>query len=284
MAAATSLVLKIVIAVDEPALAEALRAKVLAFGGEPVMTVPGEARETDGQAVIELARDGVPAGAEPAANLRFLSVTGRCERHPDSPCGAGASPDYVVDETVGVEAVVRLAAAAAQRAGADAALRRARTYERAAIVSMRAGSFRYRTLQEARDFASMLAQICPEPDVVEIGLRELLVNAVEHGNLEITGAAKRALIAAGRWREEVDRRLNDPHLIARRAEITVARSPDLIMFTITDEGPGFDPSTILEDAGDAVCGRGIALARSLCFEEVTFHGRGNQVVATVRLA
>lgn len=43
--------------------------------------------------------------------------------------------------------------------------------------------FRLRTLEEARRLTLMLSQACPDPKRVVLGLSELLINAVEHGNL-----------------------------------------------------------------------------------------------------
>jgi len=47
------------------------------------------------------------------------------------------------------------------------------------------GTFRFQTLDAARQLASMLSNACPEPAKVIVGMTELMVNAVEHGNLEI---------------------------------------------------------------------------------------------------
>lgn len=44
---------------------------------------------------------------------------------------------------------------------------------------------RFRRLEEARALATSLAQLCPDPQRALLGLSELLVNAVEHGNLGI---------------------------------------------------------------------------------------------------
>jgi len=37
-----------------------------------------------------------------------------------------------------------------------------------------------------------------------------LINAVEHGNLQIGYELKTQLVAEGRWREEIERRQDDP--------------------------------------------------------------------------
>jgi hypothetical protein len=43
-----------------------------------------------------------------------------------------------------------------------------------------------RVQRAARDVATILANACPDPDSAVVGLTELLLNAVEHGNLGIT--------------------------------------------------------------------------------------------------
>ena len=50
--------------------------------------------------------------------------------------------------------------------------------------------FRFRTLEDARTLAFLIANCFPEPQVAVYGLNELLINAVEHGNLGITFAEK----------------------------------------------------------------------------------------------
>ena len=68
-----------------------------------------------------------------------------------------------------------------------------------------------RTLEEVEDSACFLASCFPEPERVVAGLMELLVNAVEHGNLGITYEGKKLLIADNKWRDEIHRRLKCPN-------------------------------------------------------------------------
>ena len=93
-------------------------------------------------------------------------------------------------------------------AGSDVA---ARTFD-----LMREGAFTFKTLHSARDLATVLANACPDPRRVVIGLTELLVNAVEHGNLEISYAEKGLLQDQGQWETEVARRLSDPSICGQR--------------------------------------------------------------------
>src|SRR5258708_3286346 len=58
-------------------------------------------------------------------------------------------------------------------------------------------SYQIRTLHEASELAHLLAAAHPDPDRVVVGLTELLVNAVEHGNLGITYREKADLLERG---------------------------------------------------------------------------------------
>lgn len=156
---------------------------------------------------------------------------------------------------------------------------------KSAIGTIMNGQFVFRTLEEARNLSTMLALACPNSDAVVVGLQELLVNAVEHGNLEITGAQKRDLLIAGTWREEIERRLADPAYAERRVIVTFQRGARMIAFTIQDEGEGFDHEAFLAGppAGAGYRGRGITLARTLSFSSLTYMGSGSVVEAVILL-
>ena len=74
----------------------------------------------------------------------------------------------------------------------------------------------------------------------EMGLRELIVNAIEHGNLEISCDEKSELLREGRWQEEVARRLEMPEYRDRRATVQFRRESRRAIFQVRDEGAGFD--------------------------------------------
>lgn len=152
---------------------------------------------------------------------------------------------------------------------------------------MEQGVFRFRTLEAARDLATVLANACPDPKKVVIGMSELLINAVEHGNLGITYAEKSALRESDSWDEEVGRRLGDPQYSDRRVRVDFHRTREMINVTITDEGDGFDWSKYMDiDPARAfdTHGRGIAMSRMISFDSVEYHGNGNEVTVTVSLA
>jgi CheY-like chemotaxis protein len=146
------------------------------------------------------------------------------------------------------------------------------------------GEFSVRTLQEARDVAALVARLCPEPEIAVIGLTELLLNAVEHGNLEIDYAQKARLKREDIWEQEIERLLALPHNKYKRASISFERRPAEISFTIRDCGPGFDWTPYLDlDPQRAFDpnGRGIALARHISFSRLEFVGSGHEVVAVI---
>jgi anti-sigma regulatory factor (Ser/Thr protein kinase) len=118
------------------------------------------------------------------------------------------------------------------------------------------------------------------PAVSAIGLRELVVNAVEHGNLEITFDEKTELLATGEWQTEIERRLATDDLRDRFATVELRLLEDSYAIEITDQGKGFDPSVYLdpETAPSAMLhGRGMSLAMDAGFTSVDYRGAGNEV-------
>jgi anti-sigma regulatory factor (Ser/Thr protein kinase) len=146
--------------------------------------------------------------------------------------------------------------------------------------------YKIRTLQEAKALAAHLAAAHPDPDRVVIGLTELLVNAVEHGNLGITFREKAELLERGALETEIERRLARPDLGARRVLVTLKRESGCLCTRIEDEGCGFDWRPYLEVDPERALGpngNGIAIAREMSFDDLTYQGRGNVVVALVRI-
>lgn len=149
------------------------------------------------------------------------------------------------------------------------------------------GRFRFRTLQAARDLASVLANACPDPKRVIIGMSELLINAVEHGNLAISYEEKSRLRKTDDWDGEVQRRLQDPRYADRFVEVYYRREEHRVQVTITDQGDGFDWRHYLDFEPGRVFdthGRGIAMSRMVSFDSLEYRGNGNQVIVSIGLA
>ena len=110
---------------------------------------------------------------------------------------------------------------------------------------------------------------------VGVAVEEAIKNAVYRGNLEISSAddKERPLL------EVSAERLFVPPYCHRRVAVHAAITRDEAMFTVTDEGAGFDASpfeTSTFDA-DAPRGRGIRLMRTF-MDSVEFREGGRQVV------
>lgn len=156
----------------------------------------------------------------------------------------------------------------------------------AATSLLRSARLSVRTIDDARDAGTFIAALCPDPVNAVIGLTELIVNGVEHGNLGITYEEKSELNAAGRWDEEVERRLALPENAAKTVEVSFERDDQEIVIGIRDAGPGFDWRRYVEPDPSRVYdthGRGIVIARRLSFDGLEYHGSGNEVVGRIAL-
>ena len=146
-------------------------------------------------------------------------------------------------------------------------------------------TFYVRTITEAEDLSAFLANCYPDPERVIIGLAELIINAVEHGNFAISYEEKSDLLERGIWREEIDRRSQLPEHREKKVEVVFRRNEDGLYVKILDEGPGFEWRRYLEiDPARASHnhGRGIAQANAVSFDELRYNTAGNQVTAIVR--
>ncbi|MEO5342524.1 MAG: response regulator [Gammaproteobacteria bacterium SHHR-1] len=165
-----------------------------------------------------------------------------------------------------------------------------RTLERArndvvhSFLLIDSGRFRFRTLDEAKNLALLLAKACPDPEQALLGLTELMVNAVEHGNLGISYSDKSRLNMSGDWREEIHRRLQLPENQDKYATLELERGRDRVEVLIEDKGEGFDWHRFLDMDPERAFdnhGRGIAMARALSFSHLEYLGSGNRVRAVI---
>jgi len=152
------------------------------------------------------------------------------------------------------------------------------------LRTMRRAHFEFRTIGEAGELGTLLAYSCPEPERQVVGLTELLINAVEHGNLGITYSEKSRLNAEGRWSEEVERRLEMEQYRGRKVSVEFERDGTGVSIVIRDEGDGFDWTPYLQiDPKRAfdTHGRGIAMAKMLSLSRLEYRGCGNELLAYV---
>lgn len=149
---------------------------------------------------------------------------------------------------------------------------------------LRRAEFCYQTLSEAMDLALLLADASTVPARTVSGYSELLVNAVEHGNLGITYAEKGQLLRDGRWENEVEERLQRPKYSAKAVNVTLEKTAAASIVTITDQGDGFNWQAYLEFSPERAFdlhGRGIAMSKAASFDSLEYLGNGSSVVTTV---
>lgn len=154
------------------------------------------------------------------------------------------------------------------------------------IGTIKSGTFRIKTLEQANALTTMLSVACPEdPDRIAFGLFELLANAIEHGNLDISSEQKLHLVGEGLLQKEIDRRLGLPQYRDRYVDVTFERLDSIVTFSITDQGEGFNHENYQHidlSTNQTYHGRGIALARATSFDYMEYLGSGNKVLAIAK--
>ena len=150
-------------------------------------------------------------------------------------------------------------------------------------TALEQGRFRISTMDQAKFFIWLVGQHANETAHVSAGLRELIANAIEHGNLGIGGNEKERLLRENAWDQEVERRLALPENAGKSVVATFDATGDDVVVTIEDEGEGFDWEPYIN--GDVslenqVRGRGILSSKSMSFDSLAYEGGGRRAVAT----
>ena len=208
----------------------------------------------------------------------------------DALCGGGGlNPDvqYHLRKPADPAILQSVVATAFRHAETIATLSARIDGDRSAMALVSAAKWQFRTPRHARDLAVLLAGAFPVPERAVVGLLELMLNAIEHGNLAIGHQRKRELVEAEAFDDEVERRLALPEYKGRTATTTLKREDNGLHVIITDEGAGFRPQPFLSHdpgRGASRCGRGIARARSISFDRLGYNAAGNQVVGFVSIA
>lgn len=124
-----------------------------------------------------------------------------------------------------------------------------------------------------------------EPGLIQVtvALREALLNAMDHGNLELDSAL-RERDDNEYHRLQRERRTEQPYA-GRRVHVTARESPGESAYVIRDEGPGFDTSKLPDPTDPANLerrsGRGLLLMRAF-MSEVRHNDHGNEVTLVRR--
>ncbi|ULA59050.1 MAG: Putative Response regulator with ATPase domain [Nitrospira sp.] len=131
------------------------------------------------------------------------------------------------------------------------------------------------------------------PEMQRLHLRttliELIVNAVEHGSLEILYQEKHEALSTDQFERLIAERRRHPRFAKRRVVVQAAYDKDRrrLRYAITDEGKGFAWNRFVETP-DQPCdsrqanGRGVFLAKTF-FPDMTYNERGTEVTFSVPL-
>lgn len=145
------------------------------------------------------------------------------------------------------------------------------------------GIFEFQTHDQAEKLSTMLAQNTPDPERASLGFWELLSNAVEHGNLEISMDEKTELLLSGKLMEEIERRQELAPYRDRLVTVEFRSGQREVIIRITDQGEGFDHQSVLQmDAlPERPNGRGLKLATDIYFDRLSYNSAGNTVEAVM---
>ncbi len=202
--------------------------------------------------------------------------------HQDVQEGISAGAFYYVTKPYDAGTIVAITRAAVNQYREYKAMQGAARQAEHSLRLLDHGVFSYRTIDEANLLTNILAWGFPQPFRVVRGLMELLVNAVEHGNLGIRYDEKKSLLFSGQWYPELMRRMESPEYRHKVVKVFFERRPEAIEVTISDEGKGFDWVKYLNFDPDRVFdpnGRGIAMAHD-SFDKIAYLGNGNIVQVT----
>ncbi|ABZ93604.1 Conserved hypothetical protein [Leptospira biflexa serovar Patoc strain 'Patoc 1 (Ames)'] len=121
-----------------------------------------------------------------------------------------------------------------------------------------------------------------EQTEVRSSVREIIINAVEHGNLNISFDEKSKALLEGNYLEFLQKRQEDPRYRNKKVKIEYSFSSEYVAFRITDEGKGFDHKKHMEKSIEEMNeahvqhGRGILMTKSV-FDRIEYNDKGNQV-------
>lgn len=119
-----------------------------------------------------------------------------------------------------------------------------------------------------------------ESDIVRIStaLQEGLINAIEHGNLELDSRLRE--LNDNTYQKLGDERRQQEPYASRKAHITAEFNREGCRWTIRDEGQGFDPRSLPDPRDPAnlqrVSGRGLLLIQTF-MDDVSFNDKASEI-------
>lgn len=125
--------------------------------------------------------------------------------------------------------------------------------------------------------------VCGDIPMLKTALCEIVLNAIEHGNLEITMEEKAQATSTGEYSELLSDRIRDSRYAARTVTVRIHMNRDELVYSVTDQGNGFDHKTRLSSdlRVHGGSGLGLFLARNF-FTSITYNDCGNSVTLVYR--
>lgn len=126
-------------------------------------------------------------------------------------------------------------------------------------------------------------------ELTRLALVEIIINAIEHGNLEITFEEKTEAMGQGNYFEYVTKRQNNPRYRDRSVYIESHVGDEQAVYSITDDGAGFDHASFFSKEMSDINyefrphGRGLLMTKKL-FDEITYNAAGNRVTLVKKYA
>jgi len=117
---------------------------------------------------------------------------------------------------------------------------------------------------------------------IRIGLREIIINAIEHGNLGISYEEKTRISEKSDYIDFIAKKQNEEPFSAKKVIIRMYLFSKKAVFEVEDEGNGFDHRKILASIKDNKIiteesrGKGITMAHGI-FDEISYSEKGNKV-------
>lgn len=116
---------------------------------------------------------------------------------------------------------------------------------------------------------------------IRLALREMIINAIEHGNLDISYDEKSNAIDHGTYFSFISERQKDSRFKNRKVRIEYSLNSEKVKYEIQDEGNGFEHKKMLSRTVDELRlnlghGRGILMTKTV-FDIFEYNPKGNSV-------
>jgi CheY-like chemotaxis protein len=137
-----------------------------------------------------------------------------------------------------------------------------------------------------QDYLTRL-KVCDQNGRIRVGvaLEEALLNGIYHGNLELSSDLRQD--GGDAYERQARERRQRPPYRERRLHVRLKVSRAEAVYTVRDEGPGFDPSRLPDPTDPAnlgkTSGRGLLLIRTF-MDQVSFNASGNEITLVKRAA